>query len=316
MRNSLRFFPFPLVLRVVSSVALCVALCRPAAAADDPAAAEALFLQGRQAFEQGDCETASAKFQESYRLDPAAGTLMNLATCEERLGKLASAWQHWQEALQRLPPQDDRVPFAQSRVQALETQLPYLTLRLAPGAPDSTYFVRNGVQLRKAARGTALPVDPGEQVITIEAPGYASQTFRIDLGVGEHRELVVRPGKKLPPAPPKESESNPRRTWAFISGGLGLAGAATGVVTGLLLPSRRAAVEANCEDGLCNQAGLDAAAEGQSLLVANTVGWAVGFVGLGTGTYLFLTSGSPTASSGVGVAMSSERAVVSYGAVF
>src|SRR5262249_55537702 len=49
----------------------------------DPAAAEALFRQGRQAMEAKDFATACPKFAESQRLDPAVGTLMNWATCEE-----------------------------------------------------------------------------------------------------------------------------------------------------------------------------------------------------------------------------------------
>src|SRR5258706_15138092 len=70
----------------------------------DPATADALFRQGRQAMEAKNYADACQKFAESQKLDPAAGTAMNLATCEEKLGKLASAWQHWKEALDALPP--------------------------------------------------------------------------------------------------------------------------------------------------------------------------------------------------------------------
>jgi hypothetical protein len=61
------------------------------AASADSAAAEALFREGRDAAKHGDLETACADFAESQRLDPAPGTLLNLAECEEKLGRVASA---------------------------------------------------------------------------------------------------------------------------------------------------------------------------------------------------------------------------------
>src|SRR5258708_21030881 len=72
----------------------------------DPAAAEQLFLAGRAAMQQGSLETACQRFAESQRLDPAAGTPINLADCLERRGLIASPWQPWKEALGALPKDD------------------------------------------------------------------------------------------------------------------------------------------------------------------------------------------------------------------
>src|SRR5688572_21714651 len=58
-------------------VALASLLEHPAAHAQgarDPIGAEALFRQGRAAADEGDFQTACAKFAESQRLDPSAGT--------------------------------------------------------------------------------------------------------------------------------------------------------------------------------------------------------------------------------------------------
>src|SRR5256885_15012907 len=111
-----------------------LSLAAPAAAQSrDAATAEALFRQGRQAIENKNYQEACAKFSESQKLDPAAGTLMNLATCEEKVGKLASAWQHWKEALDALPLKDDRVGFARSRVEELEKKLRRLQVTLSSG---------------------------------------------------------------------------------------------------------------------------------------------------------------------------------------
>src|SRR5687767_11843809 len=80
----------------------------PAAASAQPpqgdaAASEALFREGRRLMKAGDYEGACPKLEESLRLDPALGTLFNLASCEEQLGRWATAWQHWRQAADQLP---------------------------------------------------------------------------------------------------------------------------------------------------------------------------------------------------------------------
>src|SRR4051812_24565538 len=55
-------------------------------------ASQALFDEGRRLLEAGNYVEACAKLDESYRLDAAAGTLLNLALCHEQQGRSASAW--------------------------------------------------------------------------------------------------------------------------------------------------------------------------------------------------------------------------------
>ncbi|HVJ16178.1 MAG TPA: hypothetical protein VM686_12135 [Polyangiaceae bacterium] len=85
--------------------------------------AETLFEEGRRALTDEDYALACSKFAESQRLDPGAGTLMNLGTCEEGLGHDAAALANFREALSMLPPDDDRVEFARTRVTELEARL-------------------------------------------------------------------------------------------------------------------------------------------------------------------------------------------------
>jgi len=56
----------------------------PAAWAAMPALAESLYQDGRDLLTAGRTAEACEKFAESHRLDPAAGTLLNLAACNER----------------------------------------------------------------------------------------------------------------------------------------------------------------------------------------------------------------------------------------
>src|ERR1700722_8909097 len=71
----------------------------PAApSAKEGAEAEVLFFEGKQLMLAGKYAAACAKLAASERLDPAAGTLMNLADCYEKNGQLASAWVTFRDA--------------------------------------------------------------------------------------------------------------------------------------------------------------------------------------------------------------------------
>jgi hypothetical protein len=274
----------------------------PAAATTprDPAAAEALFDEGRRALEKNDLETACAKFAESQRLDPGVGTLMNWASCEERQGRIATAWQRWREAVDQLPVDDERLGFATKRAALLEPRLPRLSITLRQRAPRESRVMRDDVALGQASLGTLLPVDPGEHRITVRAPGFEPRAFTLVIDEGEKKSIEVEPGKALPQRTQVDGEarkqSNTRTVgWALI--GAGGAGVMTGIVTGLLLPAKQDEVDANCSAEGCNQAGVDAASEGKTLLVVNAVGWGAGIAALGAGTYFVLSSKSEPVST-------------------
>jgi hypothetical protein len=276
----------------------------------DPAAAESLFRAGREAADKGDLATARAKFIESQRLDPAPGTLINIADCEERLGLVASAWEHFVTAAEQLAKNDDRIPWVMGRIAALEKRLPRLTVKLAPGAPPGTKVVRGGVEMRDAALGVAVPVDPGLIEVVLVSPGRERRSTTVLLHEGERKELVLEPGPEAPqpwptlqaekesPAPasqavaPAETGSaDSRRTLGFAIGGAGIASLAVGTVTGIMAFGAASTFKADCDaSGACRtQQGVDAAASGKTLATLSTVSFLVGLAGVGGGAYFLLT---------------------------
>ena len=65
------------------------------------------------------------KFAESHRLDPSGGTILNLALCHEKEGKLARSWSEFTEAIAfaRRDYRADREAEAQDHAGKLEPRL-------------------------------------------------------------------------------------------------------------------------------------------------------------------------------------------------
>jgi hypothetical protein len=298
--------------RVSVAAAVCLALCAASSAraqTSDRASAEALFRAGRQANARGDYATACQRFEESNRLDPAIGTVFNLANCREKLGQLASAWQRYQEAIQKLPTGDERIAIATQRVAALEAKLPKLTLTLPDSAPKGALILKDGVELGSGSLGVELPVDPGEHVLIVRAPDHEDRTVSVTLAEGEKRALELEVGAPkpqalqaavpapashegfYPPSAPARAEqgSSPQRTAGIVIASVGAAGLVLSVVTGALVLSKKHTVDDNCVNKRCSPDALDAADSGRTLSAVSTVAFVTGAAALGGGIVLVLT---------------------------
>jgi hypothetical protein len=262
----------------------------------DPAAAESLFRDGRAAAQRGDWEAACPKLRESQRLDPAPGTLLNLADCEEHRGKVATAWQLFRQVVDSVPANDDRSPIAAKRAAALEKRLPHMTVRLVGQAPAGVKVTRNDVELSEASLGSALPVDPGAYTVTVSAPGRATTTSSVTIAEGASSAVEVRAGAPTEGASGGVvATSSSSRTAGWVMGGIGVAGLVVGGVAGILTLGHKSTVDDNCNamSKLCSQTGYDAAQSGKTWGLITTTGLVVGALGVGTGAYLLLSSNGP-----------------------
>lgn len=287
------------------AIALCLVSPALGAQARDATSAEALFTEGRDAAKAGDYARACPKFRESNRLDPAPGTVLNLADCEEHLGHLATAWTLYREVTQRLPPSDERHGIALARAKALEPKLPKLTVTLAPGAPPGTRVLRDGVELGPAALDTALPVDPGAHSLVVEAPGRERTERSVSLAEGQSERVVLQLGAKSSgrqgPSGPSATSSS-KRTWGWVLGGVGVAGLSVGTVTGLMVLGEKRKVDDNCDaNKRCSAAGMDAVDSGRTYGTISGASFIVGGLALAGGAYLLLSGDEKSPSTALQV---------------
>jgi hypothetical protein len=134
-------------------------------------AAEQTFLRGRDLMKEKKYVAACAAFEQSQRLDPAAGTQYNLAGCYVQIGKLATAWTIYRE-LARSDKNAERRAKSSELASSLTTRVPKLKLVLR-GAPPGANVFMNGNNVN-ALIGVETPVDFGTYTLVAGAPKYPS----------------------------------------------------------------------------------------------------------------------------------------------
>ncbi len=288
----------------------------------DPAQALVLFKQGRTALGNRDYEAAWTAFDESSRLDPRVGTLLNLADCEEHLGRLARAYAHWQQAIDRARLDGDkRLDFLSQRLAALDPRVPRLKITRGSATPASATIRRDQTDVGDASVGQEIPVDPGHHEIEVSADGFATKRYAVDLDEGGRASIEVELDAPAPrvvaaPAPvPREAPASAtpapfwttQRTVALACGAVGAAGIAVGVVSGITAFAKKndALGTAGCTStGACESPGAvsqwsSARVQAGTAATVSTAGSIVGGVALATGAILWLTARSKHPGAGI-----------------
>jgi hypothetical protein len=280
------------------------------------ALAEALFREGKQLMAEGNYAEACPKIAESQRLDPGTGTLLNLASCHEAAGKIASAWAEYGEAasLARRDGRADREDFATKHAAALEPTIPHLLLDVT-GAAQSLQSLEiriDDVVVGRVAWSIPAPIDPGPHTVTASAAGKKplildlvvpatpdmQQVHITDLEDAPREAGPAAPGATgsigTSSAPPASNDagasgSNGKKVGLAIGAG-GLLAIGVGSFFGLRAYSKWDERNKHCPSGECDATAVAASDAAHTSARIADIAMGVGIVGLGVGTYLFLTA--------------------------
>lgn len=178
-----------------------------ASAETSPEIADRMFREAKKAMDGGDYPRACPLFEESQRLDPGGGTLLNLALCQEKLGKLATAQKSFELAAERARAdgRPDRLGEAHAHLAALAPRVPSLTLTPTLTVGPKTFSGRvlvDGRVLAPDEIGSKLALDPGQHVVRLEPQGALPVTRTLDLKEGTHEQMAVDNELSMLPPPP------------------------------------------------------------------------------------------------------------------
>lgn len=297
-------------LALAASAFVVAGLPRPAAAQSEVPVAEALYQAGRDLMAQKDYANACPKFAESYRLDPATGTLLNLAACHEAQGKVATAWTEYMDVARigRRDGRADRVKYAREHADALEPKLSRLTIAAAPGVDATALEITlDGMAVGQVALGVAAPLDPGTHVVVASAPGKKPFRQEVVLGAEADQQILTIPelaaaepepppktavalGPVTPPpaapASPEQSTSGGLTVPVVVAGSVTVALAAATTVTGIIYLQHRSSYR----DATEPQVAKSEYGKAQGFGIASTALFVGTLAGAAATTYLYVTS--------------------------
>ncbi|MFW6049810.1 MAG: PEGA domain-containing protein [Myxococcota bacterium] len=215
---------------------LAAALCATAAPAlaqeGEPAASDGArekFLEGQRAYQQGDYETAIARWSEAYELDPRPLILYNLSQAHERYGQLPEAAAALEKYLAEADAHDPNRETARARLASIRERLGRTGIRVAD-APEGAEIFVDDASWGRAPRPDRIPLEPGSHRVVLKLEGY--EDFRASVGVPAGQTVDVsaamEPGVSAPAS--AEADAPGLGPWLVVGGGGALL--LTGAITG------------------------------------------------------------------------------------
>jgi len=244
-------------------ISLFVAGVRPALAEGthvDPVileAAQALYNEAAQLLKEGKFVAACVKLERVVELVPSGvGGHAKLAECYENVGRLGSAWEHYTTA-ETQAYRNGQVPRANQfgeKANDVATRVARLTLvvpKELEGMDGLTVLI-DGKPQAKTLWNTAQPVDNGNHVIEVKAPGRQTVTKPVViLSSGFYLNVGVVPGRIIFPEPPPLP---PVRPWQKPLGWTTVAmGSASLITSGILSGMAVNKANASNVDGHCTK---------------------------------------------------------------
>jgi hypothetical protein len=279
------------------------------------ATVQSLFDQAVEEMGKKNYASACPKLEQATQMLPEAiGAKETLAQCYEGQGRLASAWAQYGlvESLASRASQAKRASDAAAKAAALKPKLATLTVDV-PGEVrglSELVITRDGIALREALWGTALPVDTGEHVIEVKAAGRRPWSGKVQIDADGVQGRVTVPkleaeaAAQEPPPPPVETpadkpvEAAPR-PWqkpvgiaAIALGAVGLG--TSGILAGLAVGKRNESnADGHCDaQNTCDETGLDLRRQAVGLGNGATAALVVGGVLAAGGVVLLITAPS------------------------
>jgi hypothetical protein len=288
-----------------------VAVAEPTSA--DKSLATQLFKEGRTLVDQGKYAEGCRSSRRANGSTQAAERCSTSPSATKRRDGPPRRGPVYGEAL-GIARKDDgpqRAEMAQQHIEALEPTLSRLIVRAGRFRSPDLEIKRDGTAIRRAAWGTAMPVDPGDHVIEAFALGKIpwKQTITVG-GKAETKTIAVPVLDNAPVAPtPTASTSGghmpatfvevrkPVSPAVWVAYGIGAVGVGVGTYFGLRAMSEQQTADDNCPQNQCSSAGSTANANAIQAANISTVGFGVGVLGIGLGTFLLLSRGSMTMPS-------------------
>lgn len=308
-------------MKLASAIGLAALVAGGAARADN-ARADEQFRLGKKLLAQKHYADACAAFEESNRIDPGIGAELNVGHCYEEWGKFATAYRAYETAAQMAKSQhDNRLPKIKERMDALDPQVPRLTIDVPHGVDTTGLKVSiDGQAFALAELGKEQRLDPGphkidysvgderrNKLIPLERGGASDITLDVPSATVSHDDTPVKAHgkKKRDKDASSEDDTDARPRHVLVAPGhtrrvegavaMSVGGAAmlaAGVITLSARGKYKDALDKDCGGSTsgCDPAGLTATHDALHEANIATIVTGVGAAVLITGVVLYVTA--------------------------
>jgi hypothetical protein len=267
--------------------------------------AQSRFRRGKELKEKGRNDEAVVEFRASHDIVASPNTRLELARCMRAAGHLVAAYAEFGRTIveaKELVAEDQRYQRAFDAAGAeraeLEPQLGFVILTLENSSEGTRVFVGDE-EIRRPAWGEPAPVVAGSTEVRVETPGHVPLTRTVALAAGDKAPFIIDAQSGAPlDARPKVTRSPAQvhdggsvlRPWAFVTGGVGVAGFTTFAIFGALAQSSYSNLQSACPGGSCPPSKHGEISSGKADQAVANVGLTIGIVGVAAGGSLFVLS--------------------------
>jgi hypothetical protein len=280
-------------------------------------AAKKKLAEGQKLFKAGKLEQAIQAFEAAWAIVHEPEARLMLARSHQNQGELLKAHAAYSEAVteaEAAAREDtshrETQRLAQKELSDLEGVLAKLTIQLRH-APPGTSVTIDGEAVPASKLGEAILMQPGQvSVVATTSDGReasrtltltAGQNAKVDLAFTRDSEASLdvgtEPSDTSEPAPATSASSptNFKKVGAWVAGGVGVLGVAAFGVFGSMSNAKYEDLQDSCPNDRCGADQQDDIDAGKRYQTIANVGLAVGIVGIGASTALFVL-GSPSAT--------------------
>jgi hypothetical protein len=277
------------------------------ASSEQKKTAQEKFGEGMAAQKKGDHEAALTAFRASY--DAVASPNSHLMVARElaELGRSDEAYAEYEKTVAEADAAAttdkkyaQTAKAAKKEYDEARTKIALLIVNVTGGTPGDRVTI-NGKEIDRSQLGKAMPVMPGpvrielttstgkevSEEVNAEAGGSPTVTLTVPAAGGEP---IRDEGGSEEGVEAKLDKNTSLRTWAYVAGGVGIAGLVTAGVFTILNNGKHSKLEDECKDGICPKSLEEDKDAGETYQTIAQIGLGVGIVGLAAGTVLFILS--------------------------
>jgi len=276
--------------------------------AQQKADAQKAFTAGMKAQKAGKHEEALAAFKESYNAVASPNPHLMMARELVELNRLEEAWDEYERVIPEAEAAavkdkkyNQTATQARTEMNDLKGKLGFVKISVKGGKEGDRVTVR-GREISDHSKPVA--VAPGTVKVELQSSGGGETSKEVTVAAGSEENVELVPGappttmgggNEVPPEDEKKVEvdtSKPTslRTWAYVAGGVGIAGFATFAIFGIMNNSKHKKLEDECNGNVCSSDLESDRDAGKTYQTIANIGLGVGIVGVAAGTVLFIVS--------------------------